>query len=922
MRAFALSILLLSASALAASKPATRAKPRRPHAEKQAPIPEKTRSVEGISEYSLPNGLHILLFPDDSKPSLTINLTYRVGSRHEGYGETGMAHLLEHMLFKGTPQRKDIPALMKQLGASFNASTSFDRTNYFETLTANDDNLRAALALEADRMINSSIDKTELDREMTVVRNEYEAGENEPSNILQERVLSSAYLWHNYGHSTIGARSDIDGVPVENLRAFYRKYYQPDNAVLLIAGKFDAAKALAWTAQLFGAIPKPARVLPLTHTTEPVQDGERSVTLRRVGEVQSLAAAYHIPAGFHPDNAPINVLIAILADTPGGRLHKALVEKKLATQVSGYSHDGAEAGYLMFGADIRREDSLPAAKAEFLRVLDDAATHPPTAEEVQRAKAGLVKQNEMMMQNSSRIGFVLSEYIAQGDWRLFLLQRDRIEAVTEADVGRVAKAYLKPSNRTLGEFIPDAQPDRADIPAAEATDAQLANFKGRAAMAQGESFDPTPANLEARIVRRVLPGGTRTALLTKKTRGNTVNLVLRLPFGDEKTLQGRAVAGGLAGSMLLRGSTKHTRQQLKDEFDRLKAQVNVDGDAKGAFVTIEATRENLAPALRLAVETLREPAFSAEEFAQLRAEALAGAEQEKSDPQALAGNRLSRRLNDWPAADPRYVMTAEENIAALKGVTLEQVRAFHHDFYGADHALLSAVGDFDGDALAKLAGELLGGWKSAAPYVRLADPYRAVKAGEELIETPDKANAIFLAGLPLQMQDTAPDFPALVMANYMLGGGSLSNRIADRLRRKDGFSYGAGSGLNASSWEPSSTWNAYAIYAPQNRAKLAAAFREEIDRAIKEGFTGAELKDARDGWLKNRMVRRGNDNSLASRMADDLPLSRSFAWDAQIEEKVGAVTLDQANAALRQWIDPAQLVSIYAGDFAGAEKKK
>ena len=250
------------------------------------------------------------------------------------------------------------------------------------------------------------------------------------------------------------------------------------------------------------------------------------------------------------------------------------------------------------------------------------------------------------------------------------------------------------------------------------------------------------------------------------------------------------------------------------------------------------------------------------------------------------------------------------------------MRAFHHDFYGADHALLSAVGDFDAAALAKLAGDLLGDWKSPAPYVRLADPYQAVKAGEELIETPDKANAIFLAGLPLQMQDTAPEFPALVMANYMLGGGSLSNRIADRLRRKDGFSYGAGSGLSASSWEPNSTWNAYAIYAPQNRAKLAAAFREEMDRAIKEGFTAAELKDGRDGWLKNRIVRRGSDSFLAGRMADDLPLSRSFAWDAQIEEKIGAVTLEQTNAALRKWIDPANLVSIYAGDFAGAEKKK
>ena len=241
--------------------------------------------VEGITEYTLDNGLQVLLFPDQSKPTVTINVTYHVGSRHEGRGETGMAHLLEHMVFKGTPTFKNIWGVLEDHGASFNGSTWLDRTNYFETLPASDENLEFALHMEADRMVNSTISGEDLAKEMTVVRNEFEMGENNPVGILSERMMSAAYLWPNYGKSTIGNRSDIERVPAENLKRFYQKYYQPDNAVLVVAGKFDVPGTLSLINEYFGSIPKPTRVLDRTYTREPTQDGARFVTLGRVGDV-------------------------------------------------------------------------------------------------------------------------------------------------------------------------------------------------------------------------------------------------------------------------------------------------------------------------------------------------------------------------------------------------------------------------------------------------------------------------------------------------------------------------------------------------------------------------------------------------------------------------------------------------------------
>ena len=226
---------------------------------------QKKASLAGVTEYDFPNGLRVLLYPDPASPKVTINMTYLVGSRHEGYGETGMAHLLEHMNFIQTTSGREIKKEIVDRGASWNGSTSEDRTNYYETVPATDDNLKWALGLEADRMVNVKMAKELLDTEMTVVRNEFERGENSARSVLEERVASTAYLWHNYGKSTIGSREDIERVPIERLAAFYRKFYQPDNAVLVLSGRLDESKALAMVADTVGKIPRPTRVLDQTY---------------------------------------------------------------------------------------------------------------------------------------------------------------------------------------------------------------------------------------------------------------------------------------------------------------------------------------------------------------------------------------------------------------------------------------------------------------------------------------------------------------------------------------------------------------------------------------------------------------------------------------------------------------------------------
>src|SRR5882672_2427542 len=349
--------------------------------ELKAAEPRKVASVEGITEYQFDNGLRALLFPDNSQSKVTVNLTVLVGSRQEGYGETGMAHLLEHMVFKGTPRHPNVHKALQEHGASFNGSTSNDRVNYFETLSATDENLEFAIDLEADRLMNSFIKKEDLDSEMTVVRNEFERGENSTQGVLRQRIEAAAYEWHNYGKSTIGNRSDIERVPVENLRAFYKKFYQPDNIVLVVAGKFDELKGLALVQKYFGAIPRPTRKLDTTWTEEPAQDGERLVTLRRVGDVGAVEVAYHIPSGPHPDTAALQVLANILSTQPSGRLYKALVETKKAASASAFARGEHDPGLLSVDAEVPRDNSMDEVRELLLSTVEQIGTKGVTAEE-------------------------------------------------------------------------------------------------------------------------------------------------------------------------------------------------------------------------------------------------------------------------------------------------------------------------------------------------------------------------------------------------------------------------------------------------------------------------------------------------------------------------------------------------------------
>ncbi|MEQ1883609.1 MAG: pitrilysin family protein [Bryobacteraceae bacterium] len=880
----------------------------------------KVASVEGITEYRLDNGMKVLLFPDSSKPKVTVNVTYLVGSRHEGSGETGMAHLLEHMLFKGTTKREGIMQELANHGADFNGTTSYDRTNYFETVTATDENLRWALEMEADRMVNSRVSRKDLDTEMTVVRNEFERGENSAGRVLEERVLSTAFLWHGYGRSTIGARSDIEKVPIERLQAFYRNYYQPDNAILIIAGKFDEAKTLGWIKETFGAITKPSRTLIPTYTEEPVQDGEREVTLQRVGDNQILMTAFHTPAGSDIDSAALDVLSSILTDPPSGRLYKALVESKKAISVAGENNQLRDPGYLLFRAEVRKEGNLNDVHQTMQSVLEGVVKEPPNKDEVDRILTRRKKDFELFYNNSERVARLMSEWASMGDWRLMFLDRDRTEKVTPQDVARVAKDYLKASNRTVGRFIPtEIEPERTQVRPAPDVSALVADYKGRAAVEEGEAFDPSPANIDSRTQRVTLPNGLKLVLLPKKSRGGAVTATVVLHYGNEKNVFGKGTAAQFAGGMLMRGTANYTRQQLQDALDKLKAQMNAGGSENDATLNVTTVRDSLAASVKLAAEVLRRPSFPETEFEQMRQASLGRVESSLKEPGALAPQALRKHLIRYPAGDPRAVVTFAEEIDNLKKVTLADVKKFHSDFYGASHAEVVVVGDFDPAEIRKVVEAELGDWKSPAEYQLLLRTRDQVDPVNQMIETPDKANAVFMAGFTLAMNEDNPDYPALMFANRMFGDArNLKSRLWRRIREKEGFSYGVGSALAASLKSEFTQFMVQATCVPQNILKVEDAFKDELAKLLRDGFDPQEVAEAKKAFLEQLVLGRSQDATLARLLARNAQFDWTMQRDADQEAKVASLTVAQLNEVVKKYLNPTSISYFKAGDFKKA----
>ena len=880
------------------------------------------RSVEGIEEYTLENGLKVLLYPDASQPKTLVNITYRVGSINEYYGETGMAHLLEHMLFKGSTNYKDIDKDFKKRGMGTNATTWLDRTNYFEVFDANEESLAWAIGMEADRMMNATFTEEELQSEMTVVRNEMERNETNEFRMLMSRMSSMAFLWHNYGNSTIGARSDVENFPFEKLRAFYKKHYRPDNAVITIAGRFNKADTIKNIEKEFGSIAKPDTPIEALYTVEPVQDGEREVNIRRVGDLPYIGLSYHAPSGLHADAAALSLLENILGDATRGRLQKQLVETELATSANNFSFLLKDSSQFLFLAQGSKDGDIKKLENKLVEIAETIKDHPITEAELKSAKLTIATQAEKAMRNVTGVGMELSEYIAKGDYRHAFYFRDVIADTTLEQVQAAAEKYLVRSNRTLGRFIPTEKPVRAEIPTTPDLTELLKDYKGKEVASAGEVYDNTVTNIKKRLVKLDWAEGTKVNVYPKILRGEQIIMNMHFPSGTADTLTNKATALSFAGALIKLGNDKYTKEDIATRLDELKSSISVSTSAGSTNISVKTDKANMQAAVNFLGELLANPTFPENELEIMKRSSVASIEGQRNDPGAIASNSFRKTLYNYPAGHPKAYVELDQSIANVKAVTVADIKAVFASHFNINNGHIAVVGDVKAEDISEQLHAVLKPYVNNTPYEHIGTDFKDIKGAVVSTETPDKANSQLYVINPITMNVKHEDYLALTIANKIFGGSSFSSRIGARIRVKEGFSYSVGSGMNVNTLDTQGLFFAYAISAPENMEGVIAAFNEEVQKVVSEGFTAEELDLSTNGFINDRNRSWASDATVngvimgASKKKEDLAF-----YDEQIEQ-VKALTVEDVNNAFNKYIGSMEFNVFKAGDFAKVEAQK
>lgn len=881
-------------------------------------LPKFISNIEGIKEYSLNNGMKILLIPDSSQSNMIVNIVYNVGSKNEGYGEKGMAHLLEHMLFKSTKKLGDIKKQLSDKGGNANGTTWYDRTNYYEIFPSSDENLKWSLEMEADRMINATILQTDLDKEFSVVRNEFEIGENNPGSVLMERIVSTAYLWHNYGNSTIGSKEDIERVKAETLRKFYEKYYQPDNATLIVAGKFDEKQAVNYISQYFSVIPKPSRILEQTYTVEPAQDGERFVELKRSGESKIVGAAYHTASYADKDYAALDALSEILTSNPSGYLYKAMIDSQKAASIYSYQPLVRDASYMYFGLEVPAGKDVKSVENDFRAELDKISTIKYTEQDVVRAKAKILKQIENTKNSTISLAISLTEIVGAGNYKLGMLYRDNIEKLTLADVQKAAEKYFRSNNRTIGVFVPTK--DEIRVKNAEFSNDQIASitkdYKGKALEKEVAPFEASIKNLKANLTEGKLKNGMKYGIIKKEIKGGKVLGSFNFPLSNAKELSGKSHVGALMAQVMKTGTKSHSKEQIQDMLDQWKSSVNFGYSGQTLYVNFNTYKENLPKVMGLIKEVLTEATFPEAELTKTINEYNTYLESSLNDPQSIAFTEIEKITENYPKESIYYTASIQEQIDNNKKVKRQELVDFYNNILGGSNGVGSIIGDIDSKTASLLLENTFGKWNSKSKYEYIKPELFATKNQNKEFLTPDKENGAAVGKISFTMDRRSPDYPALVIANEMLGsGGFLTSRIPTRLREKEGISYGAGSYVSIPVSNDVASWGWYAFFNPTKKEAVDKALKEEINKVVKEGFTEEEFKSNLNSWLASRKTGLGSDNTLLGLVNTQLLYGLPLDDYDNLEAKVSTLKVSQINDVLRKYISEDKLTSVFAGDF-------
>ena len=879
-------------------------------------------SAGGFSSYRLDNGFRLILAPFPDAATARVELLVKTGSKHEGYGETGMAHLLEHMLFKGAGRHRDLKQALTALGATWNGTTNTDRTNYFETVRADPDKVDAAIRIEADRFLRPTFSAADLASEMTVVRNELERNDNNPGSLVARALQRQSFFWHGYGRPTIGARSDIENAPFAALQAFHRRHYRPDNAVLIVTGKFDAPRVLDLVGQLFAPAKNPPGPPPATWTRE---DGER---LRQRAEIHResgstvAAAAWLLPGASDRQTLAVDLALPALCADSWGSLRRTLVdEKRLALGVSCAIQDRPEYSLLIANASHGQDADAATLAAALRTAVDQFARDGIDAAQLKRVRNSRQRQFERARLSPETTANALSAAEVAGDWRLFFVERDIVAALTLDEINAALRHWIA-GVAPAEVLLHHAAPPRTPAPPPAVPGRTLVEAHGQRDWPLPTlAIDPLPASpaelAAATVVVPLADPSVKAALISRRTQDGRARLLIANDFGDGESLRGRQAACRIAGSLLGEGGAGIARSELGRQLATLQAQAS---QSLGR-ISLSAPPAKLAQALDLLLAVRRQPALPEAAFERIRALEIASLEASLKHPGQLAAQQAMLRFDNYPPEHPGRPRPVAEQLAELRALGLDDVRRCIADFGGRSQLRIAAVGDLDEAAVEGIWQRLQSLPPAALPYARIAQPTAPAQVDSEAIVVAlgpfPNAEVVGLSLLPLRDDDD--DYLPLALAVRLLGGDA-SSRLRVRVREQEGLAYSVNAALAASPFDARARLTIAASVASDQAERAREILRAELARALAGGFEATEVAAGIARWQEDRRRAVQAETTYAERLAAMLQTGRNAAWDAARDARLATLTAAEVNAALRRHLGRVPLVwTIGKGQQGGVE---
>lgn len=880
------------------------------------------KSVNSIDEYRLDsNGLQVLLLPEHSSPTLTFMVTYRVGSKNEVTGSTGATHILEHLMFKGTSERdrskgNNVDQLLERTGARYNATTWLDRTNYYENIGS--EHLAAVVDMEADRMRRLLLRDEDRQPEMTVVRNEFERGENSPLQALYKEIYQAAFVAHPYHHSTIGHRSDIENVSIAKLREFYDTYYWPNNATISIIGDFEPGQALALVKKSFGVYPRSTKPIPTLYTQEPAQSGPRRITVKRAGQLGVLAIAHKIPAATHADYAALALLSAILTDGKNSRLYKAVTDKNLATEVEADVGFNADPALHIIFAPLAPGAKHDEVEKAILQEIEQLKAQGVSETELKAAIAKNLADAAFKRDGSFAIAGNLNECIAAGDWSLFYSLDEATQKVTTADIQRVAKLYLNEDQSTTGWFVPTipgearagkSKASRIDGPYyyRDQDEPGSSGVASATASAGGGPVGETGTRIAPKAKRMKIAGIDVIAYPTGVK--NVVSLRASLPAGKAAGATGNPSIPTITGMLLDQGTRKQDKFAIAEKLEAVGASIQFRVGTDFLEVSAKSLSKDVPLLVGLIAEQLRIPAFSTEEFAKAKKQFAGSVRRSLENTDFRAGDAFSRAV--YPVGHPNRQPAPEDLLAAIESARIEDVHAFHRDYYGAEQMTLVMVGDLDLDRFQVEVGKAFAGWQGGKRAAR-ASAIDSSKVPQNLdVAMAEKTSVSVILGQSSGLQYSDPDYQTLRLGTAILGSG-FTGRLMANVRDKEGLTYDVGARLG-NDMIHAGDWRITASFAPAMLEQGIASIRRQLALWYERGVTAAEVEARKSSLIGAFKVDLATSDGMAGALMAAVNRGYGPDWLDDFPVRVNALTQEQVNAAIRKYLKPDQMILVKAG---------